>query len=187
MTVTIHGPEDGLGPDTINTTSRSRTWSQGLSPFIVGPVEMYDGLESYNMENAWQYAKVYAEHVGYDDVPTEEYWEWAKEGWACRRAHRYPMGRGAKPKFSWWDGEALDYIEARKKIYIPLYARAVSKTTAFAKLRAIYEERGEVTLWDFDGYDHRALGMSYKDVVNDPTRSLGHAFVIGFLLEGLGK
>jgi hypothetical protein len=35
------------------------------------------------------------------------------------------MGRGAKPEYSLWDGERLDYIEARKRIYAPLYARAV--------------------------------------------------------------
>ena len=32
---------------------------QGLSPFFLGPIPMYGGLEAKNMENAWQFSKVY--------------------------------------------------------------------------------------------------------------------------------
>jgi hypothetical protein len=50
----------------IDTTSRSKTWTRGLSPFLVGPVEVDTGLGTYiakNVENAWQYSKVYMEHA----------------------------------------------------------------------------------------------------------------------------
>jgi hypothetical protein len=93
------------------------------------------------------------------------------------------MGKGAVPLFSWWDGEALDYVRARKKIYVPVYAKAVVNTPGFCELLRLYREHGELQLWDFDGYDHHALGMSLKDVLNDPTRKMGHAFVLAMLLE----
>jgi hypothetical protein len=93
------------------------------------------------------------------------------------------MGKGAKPEYSWWDGQALGYIEARKKIYVPLYSKAVLNTPAFERLLELYDRYGELVLWDFDGYDHRALDMDLKDVLNFPHRNMGHAFVLMMLLE----
>lgn len=193
--VRVYGPREfrfypGCQPpaDLIDTTSKSQTWSAKLSPFHVGPIPLYEGAaceQARNLENAWQYAKVYQEHVGPDQMPLPTYYNWAREGWSNPRAVRYPMGKGAVPAFSWWAGEKLAYVEARKKIYIPLYARAVSRTEAFERLLDIYRRKGRVILWDFDGYDHLALGMTIKDVVHDPNRKMGHAFVLAYLLERL--
>ena len=95
------------------------------------------------------------------------------------------MGKGVLPLYTYWGGKKLTYLEARKKVYIPLYAHTVAETWAFWKLRELYQERGSLTLWDFDGYDHLALGMTLKDVVNCPDRKMGHAFILAALLEGL--
>lgn len=175
----------------VNTTSRSpEAWSRGLSPFHLGPVQLYEGAglrEAKNVENAWQYAKVYEHHVDGDGNPTQAYFDWARDGWASRRAVRYPMGKGAIPEYSWWAGEKLGYIDARKKIYVPLYTRAVINTRTFEKLRDLYEKRGEIWLWDFDGYDHVKLGMSLKDVLNEPAKKMGHAFVLAMIFEAMGK
>lgn len=174
----------------INTTSRSSgrdAWSRGLSPFHIGPVQLYDGAAAYNVENAWQFAKVYPVHVDKEENPTQEYFDWAREGWRTRRAIRYPMGKGAVPLYSWWAGEKLSYVDARKKIYVPLYTKAVVDTKAFAKLRELHEKLDEIWLWDFDGYDHVELGMTLKEVLNDPTRKMGHAFVLAMILEAMGK
>ena len=182
--IRVIGPKDPKNPAAVNTTSRSNTWSHELSPFALGPIPLYGYYVAKNMENAWQYAKVYAQHVGPDGLPNEHYWPWATAGWSSSRADRYPMGKGAKPEYSWWDGAKLTYVEARKKIYAPLYAGAVVKTAAFQKLKGMADE-GDVVLWDFDGYDHRALGMTLRDVINDPMRKCGHAFVLAMLLEGV--
>jgi len=188
MTVRCIGPRDPYDPESIDTTSRSRNWSRGLSPFILGPVPLYEGAgipEATNVENVWQFSKLYEVHTDEDDKPTQEYWDWARKGWSDPKAHRYPMGKGVRPIHSLWDGEELGYIEARKKIYIPIYGNALVKSEAFLTLLALYREKGKVTLWDFDGYDHLAMGRNFKDVVNDPFRSLGHSFVIAYLLEKL--
>ena len=137
---------------------------------------------SKNMENAWQYSKVYGCHVK-DGEPTNAYWQWAQIGWNSSRAHRYPMGKGRKPKFALWGGEKLSYIEARKKIYIPLYSNAVAKTDAYQKLKEICNENEIVYLWDFDGYRHDDLKMSFKDVLNHPDKKMGHAFVLAVMLK----
>ena len=61
--ITIIGPHEPKNPDAINTTSRSATWSRGLSPFFLGPITAYDGLISKTMENVWQNSKVYPVHL----------------------------------------------------------------------------------------------------------------------------
>ena len=172
------------GANVINTTSHSKTWSCGLSPFYCGPVDLYDGYVSKNVENAWQYSKVYEYYAEDDKEPGERYFKWAQDGWNSIRAVRYPMGKGVKPLYSYWAGEKLGYIEARKRIYIPLYASAVQKTFAFQQLKKMAAEPGDLYLWDFDGYDHRALDMTFDQVINDPVHTMGHAFVITMLLEG---
>lgn len=191
--VRVLGPRDRPSPEgrVINTTSRASgpdSWSRGLSPFFLGPVSLYEGAvtsEAKNVENAWQFAKVYAQHTDAEGNPTEEYFQWAREGWEHTRAFRYPMGKGAVPEYSWWAGEKLTYVEARKQIYVPLYTRAVVRTAAFQKLLELAQGPQELWLWDFDGYDHVSLGMTLKEVLNEPRRKMGHAFVLAMILENL--
>ena len=168
----------------VNTTSHADGWGRGLSPFLLGPVKLYGRYEAKNVENAWQFCKVYPHHAGEDGEPNADYFRWAERGWGDRWAHRYPKGKNAVPKYSWWDGKRLNYVQARKRIYCPLYATAVAKTEAWRKLKAKYRAEGELWLWDFDAYDHRALGMSYRDVLCDLSRKMGHAFVLAMMLEG---
>lgn len=170
------------GVRVVNTTSRG-SW-KGLSPFFIGPCNLYGGYVAKNMENAWQFAKVYARHVGPKGTPTEDYFDWAKVGWADRYAHRYPMGRGARPEFSWWDGNALGYVEARKVIYVPLYIKAVVQTKDFQKLRELYKAEGQLILWDFDGWPSN---LSFKEKLNDPSRKLGHGHVLAELLRKMAE
>ena len=172
----------------INTTSHSNNFGKGLSHFFLGPCNLYDGHVAKNVENSWQFSKCYARFLDKNDNPTEDYFKWAKEGWDKSYAVRYPMGKGMKPAYSWWAGEKLTYVEARKKVYVPLYAEAVQKHLSFAKLKDIYEldvqTLGEdLYLLDFDGYDHKELGMTYDEVINCEKRKMGHAFVLAMLLE----
>ena len=65
MAVFVTGFNEKVPSDAVivNTTSRSNDWSKGLSPFFLGPVDLYAGLSAKNVENAWQFAKVYPQHV----------------------------------------------------------------------------------------------------------------------------
>jgi len=178
----INPPSDQV----VITVSKSKTWSKGLSPFVLGPCKLYGDYVSKNVENAWQFCKVYSKHIE-AGRPNNEYFEWAKKGWEDNYAHRYPAGKGAKPEYSYWDGKLLDYVTARKYIYIPLYHSAVIKTDAYKKLSETYDKLGKedktLYLIDFDAYRHRKYNMSYSDVVNLEGRSMGHAFVLGMSLE----
>jgi uncharacterized protein DUF6939 len=162
----------------VDVTSTSGNGSD-FSPFTLGPVMLYSNTWSRNMENGWQYAKVYPEHV-------QDYWTWAKAGWDNPRAVRYPMGKGAKPLYSLWCGEGLGYIAARKRIYMPLYSQAI-RFYRPASLQWLREQaaRGDIAIKDYDAYDHRTLGYSWDDVINDPSRKMGHGFVLAMMLEGV--
>ena len=183
-------PYGGLYMD---TTSRGD--NKDLSPFFLGPIQAWDGRTVQNVENYWQYSKVYKEHVippqsplNYNNPlfwePHPEYFTWRNAGWAKKRAVRYPMGKGAKPLYSYYMGYNLDYISARKQIYVPAYAAAVIHTQSYAILYNAVMAGQDVVLGDFDGYDYIKMGMTLKDVANNPKKNTGHAFVIAMLLTG---
>lgn len=175
----------------VDTTSRSGRWA-GLSPFNLADIPLYKGANPQfgdigaNFENVWQYAKVYGlpgfGHVDANNDPTPAYWTWARLGWVDSTPRRYPMGRGARPLYSLWDGQKLGYIDARKAIYGPLYAKAVQQTDSYQELLALIQSGQDVTLRDYDGYDHDGLGMTLTDVLNNPRKKMGHSFVLKALL-----
>ena len=174
----------------IDCTSRNDdpVYRLGLSPFYLSDIPCYDGLISKNLENAWQYSKVYPDMIDADGNPTKDYFSWRDNGFAKSWADRYPKGRGAVPSYSYWklsdDYVKLGYIDARKYIYIPLYAAAAFKTEGYKRLKDLeLEKDGRIALADFDGYNYLKHGMSMKDVVNDETRKMGHGFVLVMMLE----
>lgn len=183
--IKIIGPKDPKNKYAINTTSSSTNWSKNLSPFFLGPVLLYPPFKAQNVENAWQFSKVYKKYTDENGMPTEEYFKWAQNGWKDKFAHRYPMGKNAKPEYCYWSGQHYNYIESRKYVYIPLYKTAARNTEAFQKLKEEYKKHGSIILFDFDGYDHDSLNMSLEDVINCETRKMGHAFVLKMMLLGL--
>eukprot|EP00026_Physarum_polycephalum_P014442 Phypoly_transcript_14956.p1 GENE.Phypoly_transcript_14956~~Phypoly_transcript_14956.p1 ORF type:complete len:153 (+),score=14.78 Phypoly_transcript_14956:62-520(+) len=134
-TIVVRGQREARVPEgyiLVNTTSQTKEeWSKGLSPFFLGPIPMYAGLVAKNLENAWQYSKVYEDQVDENGDPTPAWWAWMREGIAQNKAVRFPCGRGAKPLYSYWDGRKLGYVEARHQIYAPLYSKAVESTIVY--------------------------------------------------------
>lgn len=183
--IRVCGPKDLIPEDAfvINTTSMSKDFGKGFSPFFLGPVDLWGGYTSLNVENAWQFSKVYKKHLDNNMYPSMRWFEWAEKGWTTEWAHRYPMGKGEIPQYSYWNGEKLNYIESRKRIYCPLYFEALNKDkTPLMLVRNALMNHREVWLWDFDGYDYHKLGMSLEDVLNNPKKKMGHAFVVAMIL-----
>jgi hypothetical protein len=167
----------------IDTTSNSGDFKE-LSPFIL------EAPPAKRFENLWQFSKVYyPEHVDADCNPNHQWFEWRQRGFADTRAYRYPMGKGRKPLYSMWARQKLGYIEARKAIYATEYATNVQWTDSYKRLVDIeaecYQVGKDLVLLDYDAYDHIGLGMSLVDVINNPTRKMGHAFVLAMLLTGV--
>lgn len=186
--VRVIGPHDPNVPGKFDLSAQYLCWTRDLHPTVLGPVPLYPtaGVKgATSVENAWQGAKVYFEHAG-PDGPYLEYLPWAHRIWESKRSCRPAVGKDRFPAYVWWNGERLDYASARKRVYASLYARAAVKTEAFARLLRLYRLYGNITLLDEDGYDHRALGMTFRDVAECLGRRMGHAFVLAVLLERQG-
>lgn len=184
--ILVYSKRGGFSPvgyRRIDVTSHAKDIFRTCSPFFAGPVGLYGDFVAKNVENGYQYAKVYSKFIGKDGNPTPGYFEWARQGWDDAVAHRRPLGY-IKPKYSWWDGEKLDYIQSREQIYIPLYSKAVVKTEGFKELQRLYAAGEHLCLLDYDAYDFQALGYTMDDIIHDPEHTLGHCFVLKFLLEG---
>jgi hypothetical protein len=176
-------PENAFSMD---VTSRSDTWGKHFSPFNLGPVDLYDGHQAFNIENGYQFSKVYEPyHSTVNELPAEHYWEWAKSGWLNPKPIKYPLGVWSKHLYHWWDGKKLSNLEAQNQIFLPLYKKAVMKTSAFQRLKEMYETSDkDIYLVDFEGYNHRYLEKSWDQVVSDPDRPVGQAFALCMILEG---
>lgn len=165
----------------VDTTSNDHPIYKELSPFIL------PAPPARNFENLWQFSKVYRHHLR-NGEPSPQWYEWRDEGWATPRAIRYPMGKGTKPVYSMWLGKHLDYIDARKQIYAPEYAKNVAQTDSYKILQEQYNEcnlhNKDLVLLDYDAYDHTALNLGLIDVINNPKRKMGHAFVLIMMLTG---
>lgn len=182
-------------------------FSTTLSPFNLGPCEVpwrfpvEDPVtKEISMhwqpckvfENLWQYMKVYAKHTDpKTGEPTEEWYRWARAGFANPKAVRFPMGRGAKPLYSYGgtrsDGtvKRLGYVEARFEIYALHYAALVKeKYDGISKLRDLLDRHKSLTLLDFDGWNHEARGLTLEQVLYHPGHRCGHGFILAMMLSG---
>ena len=184
-TVTIIGPREKrryAGQNVISTNSDATGWSRGLSPCFLGPCPLYGGHIAKNVENAWQFAKLYPAHAAKTTgLPTRTYWAWATAGWTDPRAYRHPMGKGAIPLSSFWNETRLTPLGARQEIYFPLYRNAVRQSAPWQQLKAIHQKE-PVVLFDAEGYDHEAEGGSLALAMTNTAREFSHAFILKAML-----
>lgn len=175
----------------INTTSHSKEqWSKNLSPFYLGPITVNptgnEEIHVNKFENAWQYLKVYEDQYDVESDTIKPNWfEWANDGFRNKQAVRFPRGKGAKPLFSINNGQKMGYIEARLKIYAPLYEDCVRRYAAneYAILKRMCEDGEKLALFDFDGYAHYSKNLSLEDVMYNEKKKMGHSFVLMSMME----
>src|SRR3990170_1429443 len=111
----------------------------------LGPYQLKDE-QGRIMENIFQFAKCYKrvpkvvqkysrwnntiiwehpEEIHMDEKGnlTQEFWNWRYKGMNNKYAVRYPVGYNremrASCQYCLWNDEKLDYVESRKKIYVP--------------------------------------------------------------------
>ena len=175
----------------VNVCSRSKTRYRELSPFFLGPIHYQDqwtgdpnGIQVTNVENLWQFSKVWnGEHDQDTDLPTAEFFERRNEGFKDPKPHRWiKLGSNDVVLYSFWKGNKLPYLDARKEVYCPVYADLVQQTVAFKQLYDLVHNKGQnVQIRGFDGYD--VGNLSLDQCLHDPSRSFGHELVIVSLLR----
>ena len=199
----------------------------------LGPYVLKDD-QGVIIENRWQFSKVYADvpktkqyYSQWDntvvwDHPAEhhvdekedeyhlldKYWKWREKGFKNEYFVRYPVGKSNMGKclFSLDDNsdEALDYVQARKKIYWKYYKDAVIKQPKFKKLKKMLKEGQKPLIVEVDGPRQESLDYyikkykvpknwienktievneeNMKILVNDTTHCFGHGFCLASAL-----
>lgn len=215
----------------INVTSRNpdKSFVRQLSPFYVGPVFGPDGAHAPNLEVFWQIGKVFPHH---DDggKPSSDYFEYREKMYGAplgsipKPVMRHPyreFGYDADDMSYWayWNAEKklyepLSYLQARKRVYVPEYAKLVADTPALAYMKDLLDRGKKIALLDFDGfnyYNEDAMRIRYrayklkcskrktpatlsekdftdikdmKSAIGFAHTPVGHAFVIKSLLQG---
>lgn len=158
---------------------------------VLGPYELKDESSAI-MENKYQSMKVYekvpyscqrksrwdqtviwhySEEVHYKDGKiTDEYWNWRKKLMYNKYAVRYPVGFNNMKNclFAISDDnleERLDYISARKKIYVPEYIRLVKQHKKFIELKEKLNRGQNLLIIEVDGPHLESLPY-YKEKYN---------------------
>lgn len=203
------------------------SFAQDLSPFFVGPVTGADGVEAKIFEIFWQCGKVYPCH---DDngKPNARYFEWRNYFYSQTECTKDLMRHTCKSigyehkdarYFAYFDkgkGEyiPLGYVEARKKVYFPEYAKLIYNTESYQYLKSLVDSGKKIALVDFDACNYNepcAMQKEYtayvnkckkdkvaptlteddfinikslKGLINTPFVKVGHGCVIKALLQG---
>lgn len=154
----------------------SKYWE--LSPYYLKTEE------GWIMENMWQFSKVYekapkstqkysrwdptviwdhpAETHVIDGGLTDAYWDWRKKGFENEYAVRYPVGfhhrKNCLYAFVRDPSERLDYVESRKKLYVPMYIDLVRKQPKFKELQKKLRDGVNLLILEVDGPHQESIG-----------------------------
>jgi len=128
--------------------------------YPLSPYELKDD-QGRILENIWQFSKVYKtvprskqhksqydrtliwewpqeRHVDENGEVNENYWKWRESGMNNQYPVRYPVGFDHRHlvlySLEHINGDKLNYIEARKKIYVKKYCDLVRKVPEFDQL-----------------------------------------------------
>ncbi len=141
-----------------------------------------EGVMSKTVENAWQFLKIWDFTEGWDANS-------AKAAFECDCAMRFPRGKGSKPVGHYWGetGECLDYIEARKRIYLPAYCQLLDQPDRQELILRLRNEAKlqRIVIWDYDSYSISNLGLqNFSDTINCTVRPFAHAFIVAMAVTG---
>lgn len=149
------------------------------------------------------------------DNMAPEYWAWRQKGFSAPYAVRYPPGFGkmvncvgalVETKSGEIEGP-LNYIESRKKLYLPLYTRLVRQAPLFAELRKLHKQGKNLLIVEVDGphqedlsYYQQTYGVGADFItqnsvianvenlallLNDPRHPFGHGYCLAAALADI--
>jgi len=214
--------KEGYTPIIVMMKSHSKWWP--LSPYYLRDEN------NIILENKWQFSKIYpsvpastqrysrynntiiwqhpAEVHMIDNQPTQEYFQWRAKGFANTYAVRYPVGYHHRHKCVGaltTDGRRLDYVGARREIYLPDYFHSVRRQELYSKLLDMLCSDINLLICDVDG-PHQESSQYYHDnydlpmdrivdscvdidgydilnlFLNDTKHSFGHGYCLAWVL-----
>jgi len=232
---------EGYTPIVVTTRSRS-TW-YNLSPYYLKTNEGYimENVwqfskvypvtnKSTQYRSRWDKTVIWSHprEVHYkNDALTPEFFQWRAKGFKHSEPVRYPMGYANKHRCvfavkptlklgeitSLKEEDKLNYIDARKQIYMPLYNFLAKKTVEFKDLQKLVASGEKILIIDVDGpheeslpyYEEKYKSLVSKDFIwknfikdgamdatpenlsimmNDPKHPFGHGYCLAAALLG---
>jgi len=143
---------------------------------------------------------------------TAEYYEWRRKGFNNKYAVRYPVGFEHRKNCigslkNEDDEQLLDYIDARKQIYLPNYLQAVKKESQFKELKQMLKDGKNLLIVEVDGPHGESLDYykkkykvddnfieddtilatkeNLKIMLNDTKHAFGHGYCLAVALLNL--
>jgi hypothetical protein len=138
----------------------------------------------YCFENYWQSHKVF------EDIPIEKTKTWWTNLQEAKR--RYPNSKGKKVLYALYDEEKLDYINSRKKIYVPEYYELIKNKALVEYWKKMLNEGNNLVIYDFDGPrtetgDVTCLELTETlliEKINYLNQPFGHGYVVAACIAG---
>jgi len=201
---------------------------------ILGPYDLVDD-KNRTVENIYQFSKLYkkvpattqhysrwnnkviwshpAETHYSNDIILPAYWQWREKGMNNPYAVRYPAGYTNRHSclFSIKEGSTdhLDYIDARKQIYVPTYCELVKKQPKFIELKNKLANGENLLIIEVDGPHQESLSYYQETwnvddnfiendtilaseeniniMLNDDKHSFGHGYCLAMALLDMEK
>jgi hypothetical protein len=140
---------------------------------------------------------------GPDGLDLVKYHQWRDLVWSCTKPVRYPNGANHKAEVLYSVGAdhmKLDYLTARKEIYVKEYCRLAAATPEFKRLKAMHDSDMNLMICEMDvpcvgkkglyGRPEYANGRRsvelttdiLNDLLEDPSAPFGHGLCLAKLL-----
>ena len=167
-----------------------------LSPMKLGPVTDNNGLTAKIFENYWQFSKLFAKaghiHQGTDCTPTKTWVDFRQKGFNLDKGKRHPLPKEfGYAKCSVYNDYVYNYVDSRKAIYVPIYAKLIENLPIIDELRKMVANGHNIMIIDGDGAPKdvypNGLEMNQTNwdlMINDPKYPFGHGYVVAALIAG---
>jgi len=141
----------------------------------------------YNFEAFWQSGKVF------ESISHDKSLDWWKNVNSAKR--RYPGSKGKNVLYAIWShiDKKLDYIESRKKVYVPEYYELIRNREMIKYWNDKVKNGSNITIYDFDGPrtkdgDPSCLEVNLellKEKINDTKYPFGHGYIVAGILKNI--
>lgn len=183
-----------------NLVGPERHSATTLSPMRLGPIVDQHGNIARLFENYWQFSKMWptaghcAAGSGDDEcVPSDAWFRFRRRGFALEKGKRRPLPKKPYgfPRFSFYNGQPMGYVESRKKIYVPLYYYLIRDLPVIAAMRQMVERGEKIMIVDNDGppREQYPQGMpltlaNWQRMLDDPSAPFGHGYIVAAVVAG---
>lgn len=172
----------------VNVTSAQAKNSNNRRDF--SPMTFLEhGYEGYaNFESFWQAGKVFED---IDPKKVDKFWKGVNETTGPKR--RYPNSKGKKVLYAVFDGEKMDYITSRKKVYVPRYFELVKNKEMSLYWKNQVRLGKDIAIYDFDGPRSETgepicLEITeelLREKIEDTRFPFGHGYIIAAYLKDI--